>query len=126
MKPSLELRQGTNICVVTAYDDAFTEVGDYTIPIKLAYCMKHKYDFRVYREGFDTSRHPSWSKILFIRETLKEYDWVFWIDADAVFTNHNIKVMDMVMLGGDFYICKEYHNMSTLFNMGVFLIRKSD
>lgn len=125
MKPSIDLLVGSNICVVTAYDDAFAEVGDFTTTVKISYCLKHKYDFRVYREGFDQSRHPSWSKLLFIREVLKEYEWVFWIDADAVFTNDTKRIESVIMLGGDIFICKE-HIAGNIFNLGVFMIRRSD
>lgn len=33
----------------------------------------------------DSSRHPSWSKLLLVSRLLTQYERVLWIDADAVF-----------------------------------------
>ena len=91
MKVNLELNNGSDICVVMGYNDDYQKLGDITSYANLAYCMRQKYDFRLYREGFDLSRHPSWSKLLFVRDALYNHKWVYWIDGDAVFTKHRFQ-----------------------------------
>jgi hypothetical protein len=126
MKANIELNYnvGTNICMVTAYDDKCSEHGDFASRINIAYCLKHKYDFRVYTDGFDKTRPPAWSKILFVKDALKDYEWVFWIDADAIVTNHRIEIESYIQLGGDIFVCNETPHL--VFNTGIFLIRQCD
>ena len=114
----------TNPCIVTAYTPNIASLGDFTSAIAKTYCDKHGYTLRVHKDGFDTTRHPTWSKILFLREALREHPWAFWIDSDAIFTNHDIKIESFVQMGGDFFICRDFpHN---IFNAGVLLIRSCE
>jgi glycosyltransferase involved in cell wall biosynthesis len=91
-KPSIELG-GKKVCMVMAYtpqNPKFDKMGRFASAVNMEYCRKHGYGFRLYTSGFAKDRHPSWSKILFIRDTLKTYPWVMWIDTDSVITNPNI------------------------------------
>ena len=122
MKVNLELNNGSDICVVMGYNDDYQKLGDITSYANLAYCMRQKYDFRLYREGFDLSRHPSWSKLLFVRDALYNHKWVYWIDGDAVFTNYLMPITRYIQLGGDIYVGAERE----MFNFGTFLIRNCE
>lgn len=115
----------SKMCVVSAYDGNLKEMGEYTSRINFNYCERHGYGFRAYTEGFDESRHPAWSKLKFVKETLKDYEWVFWIDADAIFTNHDIRLETFVCPDIEFYICVE-DARSMMFNTGAFLIHRCD
>lgn len=125
MKANIELNYnvGTNICMVTAYDDKCSEHGDFASRINIAYCLKHKYDFRVYTDGFDKTRPPAWSKILFVKDALKDYEWVFWIDADAAITNPDIPIEPFLESKEELVITKDF--LTTL-NFGIFFLRRSD
>ena len=113
-----------NLCVVTAYTPNIARLGDFTSSVDKAYCDKQGYALRVFTSGFDTRRAPMWSKILFLREALKDHPWVFWIDSDAIFTNHAIRIEQFIQMGGDFFICRDFpHNM---FNTGTMLLRSCD
>lgn len=89
MNPNVELK-GEKVCMVTAntmHNKRFVEMGDLASKVNMDYCRRYGYGFRMYTSGFAEERHPSWSKILFVREVMKEYPWVMWIDADAIVTN---------------------------------------
>ncbi len=41
-------------------------------------------------------RPASWSKIRAVKHHLKQYDWVFWVDADTLITNSSKKVESLL------------------------------
>lgn len=79
-----------------------------------AYAEKHGYDWRQYWGSLDESRPPAWSKILYILKALdKGYDWVYWIDADAVIMNHEIELLKFLDDRYDFILCKDAFSWNT-------------
>jgi len=124
MTPELELKTGSNTCLVMAYDDGVRDSGDIASGINLRYCRRQRYDFRFYSKGFDTIRHPAWSKILFARETLKDYDWVLWMDSDAIVTDQDKRLDYYMTMGGVLTVGEDLPQWGL--NTGVFLLRKCD
>jgi hypothetical protein len=45
---------------------------------------RHEYDVVVGGEEVIEDRAPAWSKVLLLRKLLERYDYVLWIDADAI------------------------------------------
>lgn len=73
------------------------EYGKYSIEINKKYCQKHGYDFYVQNKCLDQTKHPAWSKILLMQNLLNENsDYIFYIDADACFVNHNMKIQSFI------------------------------
>lgn len=124
MRPELELRNGSKLCVVMAYDETFRELGDLTSGVNLEYCRKANYDFRVYTSGFDKTRPLSWSKLLFVRKCIEDYEWVLWMDADVIVTDHKVRVAKFLELGGVLTICRDIPRWGL--NAGVFILRRCD
>lgn len=90
---------------------------------KEEYCNLHGYDFICFRESIDPSRPHAWQKIKALQKTLKNYDWVFWSDADSIIMNNKILLEDLVDENSSFIIC--YDNISHVVNSGQFLIKNS-
>lgn len=44
----------------------------------------------------DVSRPPAWSKIPAIRNSLRNYDWVFWLDSDTLIMNNKFKLENII------------------------------
>jgi hypothetical protein len=123
----------SKFCVVTAYQDdlPWRTLGDIASSSNVAYCRRKGYGFRAFRSGWDTTRPMSWSKLKFISETLKHYEWVFWIDADAVITNHNVSLSSFITDNEDMVICSVQHiseaeRHQSIINCGVFMLRSGD
>jgi len=60
--------------------------------INKVYAEKHGYDFKMF-DVVMKDRAPQWCKIKVIKDLLDnntEYDYLFWIDADAFFNKHEI------------------------------------
>jgi len=126
MKPFIDII-GKNICMVMAYtgNAQFIKMSNFASKVNGDYCQKHGYGFRVYREGFDNERHPSWSKILFVRDTLKDYPWVMWVDSDAIVTNPDIQLTRFIDDRYMMVVGKQNWNVPVWnkINFGIFLVK---
>jgi hypothetical protein len=54
------------------------------------YSMIHGYDYKFVHSPSYTDRWDTWVKVPMIREALKTYDYVVFMDADAVFHYHHL------------------------------------
>lgn len=97
------------------------EIGELTTPNKAQYCRKHGYYFSVSTDTWHSIRPPSWSKILYVRYLLGYSEWVFWIDADAIFANMEIKLESILDSTFDIVIAKDINGI----NAGIFGIKSS-
>jgi hypothetical protein len=111
------------VAVVTAFDAGYASVGAISRPNKEAYCRRHGYRFVCRTDGFDTSRPASWSKLRFVREALREADWVFWSDADSLVMDSAVPLPRFVWDCADLVLSADpYHGL----NFGGWLARASD
>jgi hypothetical protein len=87
------------------------------------YCNKHGYDWVEHWKLKDESRPASWSKIPYILEELNNnYDWVFWIDADALVMDDTVKLEEFIDDRFDFVITKD----EASWNAGVFFTQNTE
>jgi hypothetical protein len=128
----------TKICITTLTDAAkadlwqrlvrtrnFGNLLSITWPNKQNYAEKHGYDLFDESKSLDTSRPPSWSKIKAVQRLLTEEqcDWVFWLDADTVIMNSDIRIEEFLPVDGpDFIVTPEKRNH---INAGAWLIRNT-
>ena len=70
------------------------------------------------------TRHPSWNKILAVRNTLLacRTRWVMWVDADAVIMNFQCRAEDLIAEGRDLIFGSDFNGL----NCAVFLMRNCD
>lgn len=125
-----------------------SEIEDFakhtTLNIK-HYCQIHGYDYIEINDKNTDIRnnisplHPylNWCKVSLLYDTLitNKYDWVFWLDCDAVFTNKDIKLEDIIntvnsesMVGSDdteIIVTKEESGCCVI-STGAMLIRNSE
>lgn len=109
------------ITVCSLWTEEFKLFGPKSEANKRAYCELHGYDFVCQTNKIDTGRPPSWQKLLLLQNVLSDGNWAFWIDADAIFTNFDIKLESLIQEAGsaDFFIAKDRNGI----NAGVFGIR---
>ena len=81
---------GPRIAIVTLYDDAIASYADWANACVQVYAEHWGYDVITVRHRLST-RAPQWDKVKVVQllldldEARGLYDYVFWIDADAVF-----------------------------------------
>lgn len=97
---------------------------------KIVNCIKSKYEYaRHYNYTLLTEDdfqigdlHVAWSKIYLLKKYLKDYDYLFWIDADAMIMNMNVCL-------DNFFLClpKQYNGLISVdvngINSGVMLLK---
>lgn len=60
--------------------------------INRRYCERHGYEYAISREKPRSDRHICWHKIPVIMDHLKDCDYLLYLDADAVFYSHELKI----------------------------------
>lgn len=85
-----------DIAVVTLGTDNILDYSKYIFDINRSYCEKYGYTYIQYNNSLDVSRPAPWSKIIAVKKNLNNFDWILWIDADAMFFNHDIKIEDRI------------------------------
>lgn len=63
---------------------------------KRLYAKKHNYTLIVNNKILDSSRKPSWFKVLMAQEHLAFYDWLVYIDTDTLIMEHQIPFEKLV------------------------------
>lgn len=84
-----------NLLVLSGYTADISTFAELARRNHEQYCARHGYHYQCVTSEFFPYRAPSWSKVLFILRALAErdaggrprWDWVFWMDIDAIFTN---------------------------------------
>ena len=111
------------IRLITAYDDAIADYGDIAAKNHADYAARHGYAHHVYRSGFDPSRPPAWSKILFTLRAMRGADWVVWIDADILIMDQARRLESFITPGHDF-ILGQHQLPNPHANTGFFFVRR--
>jgi hypothetical protein len=114
----------SRITVLSAYDAGFTACGDIARANHAAYCERNDYRYVCRQEGFDSTRPSPWSKLRFIAEELNRADWVFWIDADALFMNPLVQLPSLLDDTVDLIVSRTGSFVPEL-NTGAFFVRSS-
>jgi len=120
------MNNNTKIAVVTLFTKEIQEEAELSNINKQLYCDKHNIDFRVYY-GRVSDRYPPWDKILAVLHSLPLYDYVIWVDVDAVFNNFNTSFTDIIneSPNADLIFCKDIVKMITV-NSGVFIVKNTE
>lgn len=105
-----------NIAVVSmAIGESYIGLVSEAIQNKREYCARQGYDFIYLENSLDESRPVPWTKILLMQKVLQsgKYDWVFWTDADSIFTNFNIRLESFIDNDYDFIVSRDFNNINT-------------
>ena len=120
-----ELPYNRNILVITAEDrnSKFIEYHDINCE---KYCKKNGYTYL----RFDKCENVNvyWCKIHKVKEYLKDYDYVLWLDSDTVFTDNTPIDYYISLIGEpDIIISKDIgkDTHKNILNAGVFLIKNT-
>lgn len=109
------------------YTPNISSYSSITEQINRQYCNKWNYDFKLY-DTLIPNKWATWSKLEAIKSTLSNYDYIFWIDSDAFFNNHDIK-LEQFITSYDMYICDDLPNnipgQHCLVNTGTMLIKNT-
>lgn len=88
---------GAKIAIVTMYDDPIASYSKFTTAITNMYATRNGYETVVVRQRL-SDRDPQWDKVFAVGEVLKQkaHDYVMWIDSDATFQKHDVKLESFI------------------------------
>lgn len=95
-----------NICVLVSYDKTYEPLAKYSVHNNInKYCELHGYSLHIdYQDQFNNGRPPQWRKIEAAIEILPKYDWVFFLDADCLIMNSDIKLESFLDTDNSFLV----------------------
>ena len=116
----------SKICITTGFNKPYKSIGDLCLKSIRKYADKFEYNVELNNKLWEYEE-PHLAKIVWILELFeKGYDYVFWIDADALIVNQNEDIGNEIVAGKDLYLVKHiYHNIDIV-NTGVMLIKNSN
>ncbi len=103
----------------------------FSTEVNYRYCVRHRYPFAVATPGSARDRHPIWYKIKAILDELPRAGYVLFVDADAVFVDHEqpaetlLRHMgsDHVLMVADNRPKREQSSQDEQANVGVMLVK---
>jgi len=105
------------IAFATIATKEIEEYSKYTSRVNSLYCKKHGYDYVLESEHL-SDRYATWDKIPLMLRLIDDYDIIFLLDADAVFTDFSAKIEDLLLLGTDFYMLDDSSLRGRPFSVG--------
>jgi len=104
----------------------FSELAKLTQPSKELYSLRHGYDFYCKTDNFAADRAIGWAKIDIINDKLPNYDWIIYIECDAMIMNQTIRLENLIDNNYDVIISdSKYKHHFQGVNSGVMLIKSS-
>ena len=93
-------------------------------PLLDSYCKRHGYSFVTRTDIIDRDRHPSWSKLPFLKSLLPAYDIVVWFDDDILLTQPDMRIEELLkpFLESDHVIAVSSNNTAP-FNFGLIVAK---
>lgn len=114
------------ICVVMFYDENVT-FGNMSFEINQQYCLKNNMDIIKSDVKSYKNRTSHWERLPLIMKYLPNYDYIIWIDADAIFYDDspNIKHIINQHLDKDFIFSMDRPPLTNI-NTGVFIVKNTE
>lgn len=118
-----------SVCVTTSFDEPFASIGEYAAMSIEHYARCHGFSAHIER-SFEIDRPPAWRRVRLIAELFDQgFDYVMWVDADAVFTRFDVSILSEVSRDAHLYLSKVPARMLSdqdFPNTGVMLIKNCD
>lgn len=115
-----------NIGIATLHNLYYKDLAYYTYDNNLVeYAKRHSYIIACKQDNFSTEYLIYFEKIKFILDTFKDnpdLDWIWWLDCDAMVTNYNIKLENIIDNDYDVIMSTDFNGL----NCGSFLVKNSN
>lgn len=118
-----QAEKSLNIGITSMYNDAHADLAEVTWTSKVHYATKHGYKLFPKTSGFtegaihiDKLRH-----MLSILNNNSDLEWLWWLDNDAMITNHDVRLESIVDNKWHVIISTDCHSLNT----GSFIVRNS-
>ena len=122
----MKTRRIRNRWLVLQYDDRpIDENYKKLMSINKEYCKKHDYEYKFVTKGYE-DLPPYWRKVALVKNLLKKYKGILWLDTDAVVFNKAITITSIARSSKMFFKSGEILNYPKYhFNAGVWIIKNT-
>jgi len=110
--------------ILMVFDErmAKSNMAKLSVKNKQTYAKRHGYELvLVSGENIDPSRPAAWSKFKALAEHLNRFDYILFVDVDALVMNFDVRLQDLVSTNKDIFMTEDWNGLNT----GVFIIRNS-
>jgi hypothetical protein len=87
------------------------------------YARRHGYDLLLHTEAPPIDRPLPWAKIALLREAVRQYEVVLWLDADVMIVDQMLDIATELEPGRFLYLVEHRYDGTKMPNSGVMLIR---
>ena len=128
IEPQVKFNPNAKIAFVYFYTPNIFSYAKHSILNILSYAEKHNYAVIIYDQPFNNDVSMCWNKIVTIIENLKNYQYLVWMDADAIIVNPNTKIESFIEKypGYDLYLCEDIIIQKECINSGVMIIKNTE
>ena len=113
------------IDIATVATPDIWQYAKYSVALNAEYAIRHRYGFHVFTTP-NKLRSPSWGKVEVAKQLLPGCDWLFFIDADAIFMKLEKKLEDFTEIDGDLLVCENGPNQGRLLNTGTMFLKNTE
>lgn len=113
------------IDIATVATPDIQQYAKYSVALNADYAIRHEYGFHVFTTP-SKLRSPTWGKVEIAKQLLSACDWLFFIDADAIFVNLDKKLEDFTKIDGDLLVCENGPNGGRPLNTGAMFLKNTN
>lgn len=85
-----------SIAIVSLATPNMKEMTDLSFINHIHYAKKHNYNYIFYDNTLVDFKYVTWNKVYVLMELINSFEYIFWIDADAIFTNMDITLESII------------------------------
>lgn len=122
---SVTFNEGKDIGICTLRTPNIAEWAKLAEYNQLAYSKKYNHSFYLYHDLPVIEDIPHWNKIKILMHHLPQHQYVMWIDSDAIFTNFDTGIEDILAKapGKDLLVCNDIGGWKL--NTGVMILKNT-
>lgn len=122
-----DLSTRLNIAIVSHITSDVAGYGQHAESINREYAIQAGYDFHVLRDWSFTDRVVNWGCVYMLKKYIADYDYLLWLDADAVVTRFDMSLERFIHQSPDRDIlaCNDWPNGTSIINTGAILVKNS-
>lgn len=109
IEPQVQTKGSKKIALMALATPNMREMTNVSYANHKHYAKKFDYSYFTYFDSMVDINFVTWNKVFALKKHLQEYDYLIWIDADAIITNMNISIESIIekQPNKSLYVCDD-------------------